>query len=63
MPNEFRDDEDPNRRAGVTLRKGVPVYLVYLTAFERDGQMAFRDDIYDRDARLIRALERSSRTR
>jgi murein L,D-transpeptidase YcbB/YkuD len=48
MPNEFRDDEDLNRRAGVTLRKGVPVYLVYLTAFERDGKMASRRHLRSR---------------
>jgi len=44
------------RRTRATVRPGVPVYLLYLTAFVRDGAVAFRDDIYDRDDRLIRAL-------
>jgi murein L,D-transpeptidase YcbB/YkuD len=34
---------------------------VYLTAFVRDGSVAFRDDIYDRDNGLIRALGRGAR--
>jgi murein L,D-transpeptidase YcbB/YkuD len=40
----------------VNLRNGPPVYLIYLTAFGRDGKVMFRDDIYDRDGRLLRAL-------
>ena len=44
------------RRMRVNLRNGPPVYLIYLTAFVRDGEVMFRDDIYDRDAGLLRAL-------
>ena len=45
------------RRVRVNLgRAGPPVYLIYLTAFGRDGEVFFRDDIYDRDERLMRAL-------
>jgi murein L,D-transpeptidase YcbB/YkuD len=45
------------RRVRVNLkRRGPPVYLIYLTAFGRDGQVFFRDDVYDRDDRLLRAL-------
>lgn len=44
------------RRLRVDLEHAVPVYLVYLTAFAREGEVAFRDDIYDRDARLLAAL-------
>jgi L,D-transpeptidase YcbB len=44
------------RRVRVNLRGGPPVYLIYLTAFGRDGDVFFRDDIYDRDDRLLRAL-------
>ena len=42
----------------VNLQHGPPVYLVYLTAFGRDGQVLFRDDIYNRDTQLLRALAR-----
>ena len=44
------------RHLRVNLRHGPPVYLIYLTAFGRDGEVMFRDDIYDRDERLVRAL-------
>ena len=44
------------RHIRVNLKDGPPVYLVYLTAFGRDGEVLFRDDIYDRDDRLLRAL-------
>jgi len=49
------------RRVRATVRPGVPVYLVYLTAFVRDGEVAFRDDIYSRDDPLIRALRQGGR--
>lgn len=32
------------------------MYLIHLPAFGRDGEVMFRDDIYDRDNRLLRAL-------
>jgi murein L,D-transpeptidase YcbB/YkuD len=60
-PDRIRAALDGGRRVRVTLRTGVPVYLVYLTAFMRDGAVAFRDDIYDRDNGLIRALGRGAR--
>jgi murein L,D-transpeptidase YcbB/YkuD len=49
------------RHVRVNLRHGPPVYLVYLTAFGRDGEVLFRDDIYDRDDRLLRALSGGAR--
>ncbi len=37
----------------VTLKKTVPVYLVYLTAFvDSRGKLNFREDIYNRDNQL-----------
>ena len=44
------------RRVRVNLQHGPPVYLVYLTAYGREGEVFFRDDIYDRDNKLLRAL-------
>lgn len=45
------------RRVRVNLQdRGPPVYLIYLTAYGRDGEVFFRDDIYDRDGRLVRAI-------
>lgn len=41
----------------VTLKKTVPVYLVYLTAFvDNKGKLNFRDDIYNRDQHLKEML-------
>jgi L,D-transpeptidase YcbB len=40
----------------VDLEKPIPVYLVYLTAFVRDGEVHFRDDPYQRDSRAIPRL-------
>src|SRR5690606_39632056 len=37
----------------VTLKKSVPVFITYFTAFvDRQGQINFRQDIYKRDDRL-----------
>lgn len=42
----------------VRLEQQVPVHLVYFTAWPgTKGQMTYRDDIYDRDAKLFQALE------
>lgn len=43
-------------RVRVNLPRAIPVYLIYLTAFEQDGELAFRPDRYDRDAPLVRTL-------
>ncbi|HSF45714.1 MAG TPA: L,D-transpeptidase family protein [Chitinophagaceae bacterium] len=41
----------------VTLKKTVPVYLVYFTAFvDPQGKLNFRDDIYGRDSELKKML-------
>ncbi|KAF0674732.1 L,D-transpeptidase family protein [Profundibacterium mesophilum] len=45
------------REARVNLDVPVPVHLVYRTAMARpEGGMAYRDDIYGRDARILEAL-------
>ncbi len=33
----------------VRLPVKIPVYIVYFTAYVRDGQLHFSDDVYDRD--------------
>ncbi|HHP7237853.1 L,D-transpeptidase family protein [Longibacter sp.] len=47
---------DGGERA-VVLQRRVPVHLQYWTAWVEDGAVHFRNDIYDRDAQLLRALE------
>lgn len=42
----------------VTLKKLIPVYIGYFTAFlDKDGQLNFRQDIYNRDQRLLEMLQ------
>ena len=36
----------------VTLAQKLPVYIVYFTAYERDGRLHFADDVYRRDEGL-----------
>lgn len=44
----------------VTLAQPVPVHLVYFTAWpEADGHIAYRKDVYGRDAALFAALEKA----
>ena len=40
----------------VDLKQPVPVYLVYLTAFMRNGVLQFRDDPYGKDSRVVRQM-------
>jgi murein L,D-transpeptidase YcbB/YkuD len=44
------------RPISVDLQKPVPVYLVYLTAFMRDGVLQFREDPYGKDSRAMGPL-------
>lgn len=42
----------------VDLTDQIPVHIVYWTSFvDQDGALNFRRDVYDRDARLWRAME------
>ena len=41
----------------VNLDAKLPVYIVYFTAYARDGTMRFADDIYRRDAVVMRAID------
>lgn len=48
---------DAGDRRVVSLEKEIPVYISYITAWtNKDGTMHFRDDIYERDARLSAAI-------
>ena len=44
----------------VDLEQPVPVYLVYLTAFMRDGALHFRSDPYGKDARVMSRMGKPS---
>ncbi len=47
--------------SGITTRidlpKPMPILLTYATAWVEDGEVQFRDDIYDRDRRVLEALD------
>lgn len=43
----------------LTLKNPVPIYILYFTAFEREGKLHFREDIYGYDTILSRALQKS----
>ena len=37
------------------LPQKIPVYIVYFTAYLRDGELVFADDLYGRDDALVQA--------
>ena len=41
---------------GVKLPKKIPVYIAYGTAYVRDGQLYFGNDLYHRDDALVKAM-------
>jgi murein L,D-transpeptidase YcbB/YkuD len=46
------------------LGRKVPVYVAYFTAWpDQDGKVAYFEDVYDRDARLRKALEATAEAR
>jgi murein L,D-transpeptidase YcbB/YkuD len=40
----------------VKLPTKIPVYIIYSTAYLRDGQLYFGNDLYHRDDALVKAL-------
>jgi murein L,D-transpeptidase YcbB/YkuD len=42
----------------VLLPKRIPVYLLYLTVTPEGDELFFRDDVYNRDERLLKALNK-----
>ena len=44
----------------VVLKQKIPVYIVYFTAYVRDGTLWFANDLYERDSRLVKMVERSA---
>ncbi len=50
--------ENPKAKRGqmVSLEHPVPVYLLYLTSFVRDGELHIRNDPYGKDRRAMRRL-------
>jgi murein L,D-transpeptidase YcbB/YkuD len=40
----------------VRLPRKIPVYIVYFTAYLRDGELVFADDLYGRDDALEKQI-------
>jgi L,D-transpeptidase YcbB len=51
-------DSTARRSRTVPLERPVPVYLLYLTAFVRDGEVHFRNDPYGKDRQALAKLGR-----
>jgi L,D-transpeptidase YcbB len=67
MPNEHYTAARLEKMFGgseinINFPKNIWVHLTYQTAFvDEDGKLQFRDDVYDRDARMISILKGSDR--
>lgn len=44
----------------ITLKQKIPVYIIYLTTFVRDGELQFGNDLYSRDAELVQTVARGA---
>ena len=49
---------DSGKTTRVNLPAPLPVLLTYWTAWVEDGAVHFREDIYERDAAILEALNR-----
>ena len=49
---------DSGKTTRVNLPQPVPVMLTYWTAWVEEGAVHFREDIYERDAKILEALDR-----
>ena len=55
LSTEFLDDIEGNKTMTMHLRKPLPVYLVYITAWvDEQERVHFSRDIYDRDMRALK---------
>jgi murein L,D-transpeptidase YcbB/YkuD len=40
----------------VNTPRAIPVFIVYTTAFQRDGRMHYGNDLYHRDDSLVKVM-------
>jgi L,D-transpeptidase YcbB len=56
-PEKIRETVDGGKQTWIVLKRPIPVFLLYLTAWvEPDGTVCYRDDVYGHDRTLSRAL-------
>jgi murein L,D-transpeptidase YcbB/YkuD len=53
---KVREAEQGKDNSSVRLPRKLPVYIVYLTTYMRDGQLYFGNDLYDRDSTLMKDM-------
>ncbi|HEX6645374.1 MAG TPA: L,D-transpeptidase family protein [Gemmatimonadales bacterium] len=61
-PERIREAMHGEENREVKLGRPVPVYILYLTAFARDGRVHFRPDLYGADKRGMERLGRPPST-
>ena len=44
----------------VTVNPKIPVYIVYLTSYVRDGALHFGNDLYSRDQALVERVRKAA---
>jgi murein L,D-transpeptidase YcbB/YkuD len=49
--------QTPPDNKEVKVPRRVPVYITYFTAYEQGGRLHFGNDLYDRDADMVRAMQ------
>ena len=55
---------ESGRTTNVTLARPIPVLLLYFTVtIDGEGLIRFSDDVYQRDAKVLRALDEPFRVR
>ncbi|HEU4830397.1 MAG TPA: L,D-transpeptidase family protein [Gemmatimonadales bacterium] len=55
-PDRIEAAMNAEEQRHVKLKRPIPVYILYLTVFARDGEVHFRPDLYDVDARGMERL-------
>lgn len=55
-PDRIREAMDADGSQQVKVRKTLPVYILYLTAFVKDGVVQYRDDLYGTDRQAMARL-------
>jgi murein L,D-transpeptidase YcbB/YkuD len=55
-PDRIKRAMNAEEQQPVALKRPLPVYILYLTAFARDGEVHFRPDLYAVDARGMERL-------
>jgi murein L,D-transpeptidase YcbB/YkuD len=48
---------ETGKTSTVYLPRRIPVFLLYLTAVAEGDEVLFREDVYGRDARLLKVLD------